>query len=66
MLCIDFEDGDEPIQIWGEESADNWQRLEVILTPCNYIHTELNYDRDSVHPECVTDLNKQIEYMQPS
>ena len=55
MLCLDWND-EEPIEIIGADSNDDYTRLEVVLTPCNYIHTALGNTWDSVHPECVTDL----------
>ena len=38
MLCLDWDDGD-PLEIIGADSNDDYTRLEVVLVPCNYIHT---------------------------
>ena len=38
----------------------------MILVPCNYQHTQLNYTGDSIHPECEPNLDEQIKYMGPS
>ena len=54
MLCIDWDDEDEPIEIMGDEAEDNYIRFEAVLTPCNYVHRDLGYDQDFIHPECVT------------
>ena len=55
MFCIDWDD-DHPYEIAGYEFDDYYERLEVILTPCNYIHTYLGYDKDFVSSECIGDL----------
>ena len=63
MLCIDW-DGEEgamqsePIEITGQENDDDYARLEVVLVPCNYVHTQLGYSGDTVSPECEGDLTK--------
>ena len=41
----------------------NHQRLEVIITPCNYVHTEVSDYGDTVPDDCETDLEKQFEYL---
>ena len=55
MFCIDW-DGEEPIEIMGDEAEDNYIRFEAILNPCNYVHRDLGYDLDSINPECVPGL----------
>ena len=55
LLCLDWED-DEPLEIIGHESNYDFTRLEVALLPCNYVHTMHGNNWDSIHPECVTDL----------
>ena len=37
MYCIDW-DGEEPIEIMGDEAEDNYIRFEAIFSPCNYVH----------------------------
>ena len=54
MLCIDWDNEKQPISIMGDEGEDNYQRLDIILVPCNYVHTSFGWDKDSVHPECET------------
>ena len=65
MVCIDWDD-DEPISIGGIQNDDNYQILDIVLVPCNYIHSQLGYTEDSVATECVPDLNEQINYIGPS
>ena len=62
MFCIDW-GKDNPIDIHGYEFDDEYTRLEVILLPCNYVHTQLGYIDDPIHPECVGDLEEQISYL---
>ena len=62
FFCIDWIDG-EPFEVYGHESEDDYQRLEVILLPCNYVHTSFGYEGDSVSPECIGDLDEQIKYL---
>ena len=63
MLCIDWNDDQYPIKIKGDESFDNYQRIEAALVPCNYVHTQFGYNDDSIHPECVLNLEEQMEYV---
>ena len=57
MLCIEWDNEDEPIIVSGIQGDPNFSSLEVLLVPCNYLHTLYDYTGDSVHPECVGDLN---------
>ena len=65
MFCIDWDDLDEPYQIQGYEFDNDYARLEIRVLPCNYIHTQMGFEGDSVSSECIRDLEKQIEYMGP-
>ena len=62
FFCINFAEN-EPDMIFGEFQDDNYYRLEVLLTPCNYLHTSNGYTADSISPECIPDLDKQTEYL---
>ena len=62
FYCLDWDD-DEPFEIYGRESGSNYQRLEVILVPCNYVHKEISDVGDTVKEECKSDLASQIEYL---
>ena len=57
MYCIDWND-DEPIEMIGNETDDDYARLEVVLAPCNYLHTMFDYQDDTISPECIADLNE--------
>ena len=55
MFCLEWNDED-PLEIKGNELDDDYTRLEVVLLPCNYVHTMLGHTGDSIHPDCVPDL----------
>ena len=40
LYCIDWT---EDLYILGDEQAPDYQRIEFIVTPCNYIHQEFGY-----------------------
>ena len=56
MFCLEWDS--QEILIYGNERNDEYQRIELVLTPCNYLHTHLGYKDDKIHPECVADLEK--------
>ena len=37
MYCISY-DEDEPIELIGEWFDDNYARMEILFSPCNYVH----------------------------
>ncbi len=43
------------IEIYGDEKNQQFSRIEVFLLPCNYLHVDLGYTEDVVHPECEWD-----------
>ena len=65
MYCVDWKD-DEPYELFGTIEEDDYQRFDVILAPCNYLHTQLDYQGDSVSSECIGELDEQIKYLGPS
>ena len=62
FLCVEL-DKDEPLLIYGREQDANYQRLEAIMTPCNYIHDYVGYENDTIADECIYDAEKQFEYL---
>ena len=57
MFCLDDPDeGEEEDTIYGNENNDNFQRTEIVLLPCNYVHSYMGYKGDTIHPECIGDL----------
>lgn len=63
LFCLDSWEDD--YLIGGEYSSNFYSSLDLILAPCNYIHTEISDFGDSVDPECIPDLAAQLEYMGP-
>ena len=57
FLCVDWTD-DDPIEFVGQSNDDDYTRFEVAIVPCNYIHIELGFRGDSIHPECEEELEK--------
>lgn len=55
----------EELPIWGETSSGQHQRIEMLLVPCNYVHSYMGYEGDFIRDDCVADLEKQIEYLGP-
>ena len=55
MYCIDQPDD---FYLLGNENNAVFQYFEVIMVPCNYLHTEFGYTEDTIHPECIADLQK--------
>ena len=56
MFCIDWND-DDPIELINANSQDDdYTRIDVTMTPCNYVHTMLDYEGDSISDECIGDL----------
>ena len=51
FFCIEWDDA-SPFVIYGREFDENYQRLEAIMTPCNYIHDKLGAS-DEVLDRCV-------------
>ena len=57
------DDAMKGVEIYGDENNVEHQRIEMLLLPCNYLHTDTGYTGDSIHPECIGDLEKQKEYL---
>ncbi len=64
MYCLD-EDQIKGLKIYGDEKNQNHSRLELLILPCNYLHTEWGYTGDAIHPECIGNLEAQMEYLGP-
>ena len=54
MVCLDWNDND-PYELIGYEFDDETTYIDIILVPCNYVHTLGDYRGDSVSPECIGD-----------
>lgn len=60
LYCIDWTDD---LYIMGEKKNPQYQRIELLFVPCNYIHQYYGYTEDSVSDECIRDIKKQQEYL---
>ena len=57
LFCIDW-NAEESIEVYGNENSSNYQRLEVILMPCNSAYTDSLVGLEGgVSPKC----NKSLE-----
>ena len=54
FLCIDWDDKN-PYLTYGKDKDANFQRVEIIVTPCNYIHREVKDIGDEVSDDCIKD-----------
>ena len=70
MYCLDWKEepvnGINGLSVFGNEKNGNYQRIEIVLLPCNYLHTSLGGGTvDIVSKNCNADLDAQIEYLGP-
>ena len=56
LYCLDWS---EDLYIFGEENNPEYQRIELLMVPCNYLHQKWGYTEDSVSNECISDPQKQ-------
>ena len=71
MYCLDLmqepgsaSEGDNQernLTVFGNEKNGNYQRIEVVLVPCNYLHSNF----ETVSQNCEPNLNAQIKYLGP-
>ena len=54
LYCLDW--AKEDMNLYGVSSADNFQRLEFNLLPCNYLHQQYGPSGDYIADECIADL----------
>ena len=64
LYCFDWDKIGDVLSIWGGSSNDAlYQRIEFVLLPCNYIHTQFGDIGDSIHPDCIADRKQQEDYL---
>ena len=66
MFCIDWDDPEVSYDVFGHLSSLDWQWLEFLMTPCNYVHREAGDIGDFVPSECITDPEEQFKYLSTS
>ena len=52
MYCFD-QDEMQGLEIYGDEKNENHGKLEILVLPCNYLHTDLGWTEDTIQPDCV-------------
>ena len=57
FLCIDWKE-EEPYLIYGKEESADYEFLEVILAPCNYVHKEISEHGLPIDPQCIYDSSE--------
>ena len=57
LYCIDWESEGDMISLYGDRSDDSYQRLDIIVAPCNYLNTEFGHEGDTIIDECIADLD---------
>ena len=62
FICLDW-NGDQDMEIYGNENESNYQRIEVDLVPCNLINTDESVLADGVSPKCDPKLEEQKKYV---
>ena len=59
LFCIDWDELGDELDIYGNwQDASKYQRLEFVLTPCNYVHKKHGWDGDFVPNGCIEDLQQ--------
>ena len=61
IFCLDKWTDD--FYVGGDDAGKNFQKLEALLLPCNYI--DKKGSTADISKECIADLDKQIQYMGP-
>ena len=59
MYCLDWGDDVEDMLIYGNTKNDEYQMFEILLVPCNYLHTI----DDSIPSECLADQLEMTKYL---
>ena len=58
LFCPDWDVLDNEMEIWSIEDDDDYQRIDIVLLPCNYLHFEFGDTGDTIAPECIADLKE--------
>ena len=63
FYCLD--EWPDDMKLGGDMTAETYRRLEIIFSPCNYIHTHMGYEDDFVSEECVSNFEEQTTAVGP-
>lgn len=63
LYCLDWDQDGDLINLFGDRSDNSYQRLDLIVAPCNYLNTEFGNEDDKIAEGCIADLEKQQDYV---
>ena len=64
LYCFDWDKLGDEIELNGfATSVEDYQMLSFDLVPCNYVHSYLGYEHDSIADGCIADREAQVEYL---
>ena len=57
-MCLNW--NDERLKLFDghEDGSEIFQEIAINWVPCNVIHEESGHTSDSIHDECIADLDK--------
>ena len=64
LFCLNWAAVGRQMELNGfQSSIENYQFFSFDLVPCNYIHSYLGYQNDSIAEGCISDRKAQEEYL---
>lgn len=63
LFCVDPVETD--YEVYGGLNSNDYQSVDIVLVPCNYVHAKWGYKEDFVSEECIADLDQQLAYLGP-
>lgn len=56
LYCLDWDELGDEIEVQGfAHTVDNYRIMSFDIVPCNYIHSYLGYEGDSIAEGCIAD-----------
>ena len=62
LFCVDWDD-DNPFVLQGNENNFSFATIDILLLPCNYVHSDYGDIGDFVHKDCIANKRAQEEYL---
>ena len=63
FYCLD--EWPDDLFLGGDKAISTYNRLDVIFSPCNYVHAQYGYTGDFIQEGCIADLKAQADYLGP-
>ena len=63
LYCLDWDEVGEELDIWGFDGYQDYRYVDIILVPCNYLHTSYGWTEDRIAEECVHDRDQIEDYL---